>query len=59
LLELYPKQDDTAHVTQIAKDAKKDGASAMVDVTPPKGIYTGIPFFFVGLYIDSTSGTGV
>ena len=59
LLELYPRQDDTAHITQIAKDAKKDGATAVVDACPPKGLYTGFPFFFVGLYIDSTSGTGV
>lgn len=59
LLELYPKQDDTAQMTQIAKDAKKDGASAVVDAAPPKGIYTGFPLFFVGLYIDSASGTGV
>ena len=59
LLELYPIQDDTAQMTQIAKDAKKDGAIAVVDAAPPKGIYTGIPFFFVGLYIDSAAGTGV
>ena len=59
LLELYPRQDDTAHMTQIAKDAKKDGATAVVDAVPPKGIYTGIPFFFVGLYVDSAAGTGV
>ena len=59
LKEIYPKQDNTAHITQIAKDAKKDGATAIVDASPPQGIYTGFPFFFVGLYIDSTSGTGI
>ena len=59
VLELFPKQDDTAQMTQIAKDAKKDGATAVVDAVPPRGLYTGLPFFFVGLYIDSASGTGV
>ncbi|MFO7937390.1 MAG: hypothetical protein R6V06_07275 [Kiritimatiellia bacterium] len=59
LLELYPKQDDTQQMTQIAKDAKNDGANAVVDAVPPKGFYTGFPFFFIGLYIDSAAGTGV
>ena len=59
LLELYPKQDNTAQMTQIAKDAKKDGAIAVVDAQPPTELYTGLPFIFVGLYIDKAAGTGV
>jgi len=59
MLELYPKQDNTAQMTQIAKDAKKDGATAVVDAAPPKELYTGFPFFFIGLYVDSAGGTGV
>ncbi len=58
-LELYPKQDDTVQMTQIGKDAKKDGATAVVDAAPPVGMYTGFPFFFVGIYVDSASGTGI
>lgn len=57
--ELYPKQDDTAQMTQIAKDAKSAGATSVINAAPPKSLYTGIPFFFVGLYIDSAAGTGI
>ncbi len=59
LMELYPKQDDTVQMTQIAKDAKGAGATAVINAHPPKGMYTGFPFFFVGLYIDNAAGTGI
>ena len=59
LFELYPKQDDTAQMTQVAKDAKKDGATSVINAKPPTGFYTGLPFFFVGLYIDNAAGTGI
>lgn len=59
LLELFPKQDDTAQMTQIAKDAKAAGATSVINAQPPKGFYTGFPFFFVGLYIDNAAGTGI
>lgn len=59
LLELYPKQDDTAQMTQIAKDAKGAGATAVINAKPPSGLYTGLPFIFVGLYIDKAAGTGI
>lgn len=59
LMELFPKQDDTAQMTQIAKDAKSDGATSVINAQPPKGIYTGLPFIFVGLYIDKAAGTGI
>ncbi len=59
LMELFPVQDDTTQMTQIAKDAKRDGATAVINAEPPKGLYTGLPFFFVGLYIDKAAGTGI
>lgn len=59
LLELYPKQDNTQQMTQIAKDAKASGANAVINANPPKEMYTGFPFFFIGLYIDQASGTGI
>lgn len=58
-VELFPKQDDTAQMTHIAKDAKNDGATAVINAHPPKDFYTGFPFLFVGLYIDSADGTGI
>lgn len=58
-VELFPKQDDTAQMTQIANDAKKDGATAVINAHPPKDLYTGFPFFFVGIYVDSADGTGI
>ena len=59
LLELFPKQDDTAQMTQVAKDAKSDGATAVINAKPPSSLYTGIPFFFIGVYVDSAEGTGI
>ena len=59
LFELYPRQDDTAQMTQIAKDAKAAGANAVINAQPPKALYTGIPFFFVGVYVDQAAGTGI
>jgi hypothetical protein len=59
LMELFPVQDDTAQMTRIATDAKSAGATAVINAETPKGLYTGIPFFFVGLYIDSAAGTGI
>ena len=59
LLELYPKQDNTEQITQLAKDAKSAGANAVINAQPPRELYTGFPFFFVGLYIDKAAGTGI
>jgi hypothetical protein len=59
LLELYPKQDNTQQMTQIAKDAKNAGANAVINANPPKELYTGFPFFFIGLYVDTANGTGI
>ena len=46
-------------MTQIAKDAKAGGANAVINAKPPKEMYTGFPFFFIGLYVDSAAGTGI
>ena len=58
-LELYPTQSDTAQMTQIAKDAKAAGADAVIKAHPPKSLYTGFPFIFVGIYVDTAAGTGI
>jgi hypothetical protein len=31
----------------------------MINVTPHTELYTGIPFFLVGVYVDTASGTGI
>lgn len=59
IMEIYPMQSNEAQLGQIAEDAKEDGANALINVQPPRGLYTGFPFFIVGLYIDRTEGTGV
>jgi hypothetical protein len=59
LMEVYPAQTDTAQMTQIAKDAKSAGATAVINATPSRTLYTGFPFFFFGLYIDGAAGTGI
>ena len=59
LMELFPAQDDTTQMTYIAKDAKADGANAVINAKPPRSLYTGFPFFFVGIYVDSAAGTGI
>jgi hypothetical protein len=59
LLELFPVQSDTEQMTQIAKDAKAAGANAVINAQPPRSLYTGLPFFFIGLYIDKAAGTGI
>jgi len=59
LLELFPVQNDTAQMTQVAKDAKAGGATAVINAKPPQGMYTGLPFFFIGLYVDKAAGTGI
>ena len=59
LLELYPVQSDTEQMTQIGKDAKAAGATAVINAAPTKTIYTGFPFIFVGIYVDSANGTGI
>lgn len=58
-LELYPQQTDTEQMTRIAQDAKAAGATAVINAKPPTDLYTGFPFFFVGLYVDQAAGTGI
>lgn len=59
LVELYPAATNEDLLSSVAADAKADGSNAMINVTPAKSFYTGIPFFFVGLYIDGAAGTGI
>ncbi len=59
LMELVPAQNDTAQMMHIAQDAKDAGANAVINAKPPKSLYTGFPFFFVGIYVDSAAGTGI
>lgn len=59
LLELYPKQDDTAQMTKVAMDARAGGAGAVINAKPPSGFYTGFPLIFLGLYVDKAAGTGI
>ncbi len=58
-LELYPVQSNEELLKKVAQDAKDDGAKAMINVTPHKELYTGFPFFFIGVYVDVCNGTGI
>lgn len=59
ILELWPVQSNEEQMTRIADDAALAGANAMINATPPKSFYIGFPFFIIGIYVDSTSGTGI
>lgn len=59
IAELFPVQNDTEQMIRIAQDAGKAGANAVINVKPPQSMYTGIPFFFIGLYVDKAAGTGI
>ena len=59
LLPLYPAASNEDLLTDTAKAAKEDGADALINVVPAKNFYTGIPFFFVGIYVDKNEGTGI
>jgi len=59
IVELYPKRSNEDLLTDIATAAKSDGAKAMINVTPPQESYWGIPFGIIGIYVDTTDGTGI
>lgn len=59
LIEIWPAQSNEDLLASLAEDASSMGADAMINVTPPKENYWGFPFVIVGLYIDSTDGTGI
>ncbi len=59
LFEIYPAATNEDLLTDAAREAKAGGADAMINVTPNKTLYTGIPFFIVGIYVDSNEGTGI
>jgi hypothetical protein len=58
-MELYPGKTNEDLLVDAANEAKKGGADAMINVTPARSLYTGIPFIIVGIYVDSNSGTGI
>lgn len=59
LFEIYPMQSNEGLLEHVAGAAKDDGADAMINTTPHKGLYIGFPFGIVGLYIDQAMGTGI
>lgn len=59
LLELYPAATNEELLTEVGRAARDDGATSLINVTPQQELFTGIPFFFVGVYVDTTSGTGI
>lgn len=58
-LELYPGETNEDLLAATANEAKAGGADAMINVTPSRTLYTGIPFIIVGIYVDSNEGTGI
>ncbi len=59
LFELYPKQSNEDLLTEVARDAQRAGANAMINVTPHKEWFFGFPFIIVGIYVDRAEGTGI
>lgn len=59
LIELFPMYSNEALLGDAAMAAKADGATAMINVVPHCSTYTGLPFVFVGVYIDKAAGTGI
>lgn len=59
LIELYPGASNEQLLTNVAKDAKKDKAEALINVKPSSNTYTGFPFFILGIYVDRAEGTGI
>ena len=59
IIELYPVQNNEGLLKKVAQDAKKDGAEAMINVTPHEEAYYGFPFGIIGLYVDGCQGTGI
>jgi hypothetical protein len=58
-IELFPMRSNEALLTTAANKAKGMGADAMINTCPAKETYWGIPFVFVGLYVDEAKGTGI
>lgn len=55
-MELYPAKSNEALLTDVAKDASKTGANAMINVMPASEFFGG---FIIGLYFDKAYGTGI
>lgn len=59
LFEIYPAATNEDLLTDVAKAAKADGATALINTKPNEDLYIGFPFGIVGLYVDKASGTGI
>ncbi|MEN6624776.1 MAG: hypothetical protein ABFD69_00955 [Candidatus Sumerlaeia bacterium] len=59
IMEILPMYSNEALLGDAAKAAKADGATAMINVMPHAEMYTGLPFIFVGVYVDKACGTGI
>ncbi|MCE5228536.1 hypothetical protein LLG95_02920 [bacterium] len=59
IMELLPMYSNEALLGDAGKAAKADGATAMINVMPHSEIYTGLPFVFIGIYVDKAAGTGI
>lgn len=59
LIEIYPMQSNEGLLASVANSAANDGANAMINTTPHQTLYTGIPFGLVGIYVDTSKGTGI
>lgn len=57
--EVYPAQSNEDLLGDVAKDAKAQGAEAMINVKPVNEMYWGFPFIIFGLYVDDCHGTGI
>lgn len=59
IVELFPVRSNEDLLGDVANRAKDDGADAMINVIPADVLYTGIPLFFLGVYVDKATGTGI
>ncbi|OPZ11005.1 MAG: hypothetical protein BWZ10_02260 [candidate division BRC1 bacterium ADurb.BinA364] len=57
--EIVPINSNEDLLTDVASEARSGGATSMIQVQPHSSFFTGIPFGFVGVYIDRASGTGI
>lgn len=56
LLEIYPAKTNEDLLTDVAKDASRGGANAMINVCPASENFFG---FIIGVYFDKAKGTGI
>jgi len=56
ILGIYPGSSNEALLTDVAKEASRSGANAMINVCPANETFAG---FIIGVYIDTCKGTGI